>query len=200
MQFNVAQLLMEPTGAVRRYTLADDLTGLDPELLFLGPLVGEVTLLRTNSGVLVTGNLSTAMQVTCNLCLNPIALPVRFELEEMFHPATDVATGRPLRPDEYEGPAEDLEDDALLIDDKHILDTSEVLRQNIWLALPMYPSCNWTGEGICPNLSRVPKLEDVRLLRAGEQSADIDLDDDVDPRWAALRSLQTTSRDQDTSG
>ncbi len=39
MQFNVAQLLKEPTGATRRYELNENLDGLDPELKFLGPLV-----------------------------------------------------------------------------------------------------------------------------------------------------------------
>ncbi len=201
MQFNVAQLLKEPTGAVRRYTLADDLSGLDPELSVLGPLVGEVTLLRTNSGVLVTGELSTAVQTPCNLCLNPIAVPVRFALEEIFHPTTEMVTGRPLQPDEYEGGAADLEDEALLIDDKHILDIAEVVRQTIWLAMPMYPGCNWTGEGACPNLSRVPVLEDVRLLRAGESSADANGDaEEIDPRWAALRALQASNADEETKG
>lgn len=198
MQFNVAQLLKEATGAVRRYVLAEDLGDLDPELQFLGPLVGEVTLLRTNSGVLVTGELSAAVQVTCNLCLSPIAQPVRFELEEIFHPTTEVATGRPLRADEYEGGPEDLEDAALLIDDKHILDASEVIRQNIWLALPMYPGCNWTGPGECPNLGRVPMLEDVRLFRAGESVAKDA--EEVDPRWSALRTLQVGDADEGTTG
>ena len=68
MQYNVAQLLKETTGATRKYSLNEDLQGLDPELKFLGPLVGTVTLLRTNSGVLVTGELSTAVQVTCRRC------------------------------------------------------------------------------------------------------------------------------------
>ncbi|MEZ4559860.1 MAG: hypothetical protein R2854_26040 [Caldilineaceae bacterium] len=49
--------------------------------------------LRIPSGVLVTGELSTAMQVSCNRCLFPIALPVRFEIEESFRPLTEVATG-----------------------------------------------------------------------------------------------------------
>lgn len=187
MQFNVAQLLKEPTGAVRRYELADDISELDPELHPLGPLVGTLTLMRTNSGILATGEFSTPLQVTCNRCLSPIALPVRFILEEAFHPTTEVTTGRPLRPDEYEGEIEELDDQALLIDDKHILDLTEVIRQDIWLALPMYPGCNWEGAGECPNLTRLQGLEDVRLLRPGDIGVEVD---ELDPRWAALRGLQ----------
>lgn len=193
MLFNVAQLLKEPTGAQRRYQLAEDLSGLDPELLVRGPLVGEVTLIHTNSGILARGELSTALQVGCNRCLAPIAVPVRFALEELFHPTTEVTTGRTLRPDEYQGEIEDLDDAALLIDDKHILDLTEVVRQLIWLAMPMYPGCNWEGETPCPNLSRMQVLEDVRLLRAGEVGPQTADPDEIDPRWAALRKLQQSN-------
>lgn len=190
MQFNVAQLLMEPTGAERRYAFAEDIATLDPDLQPLGPLVGEVSLMRTNSGILASGELSTALQVTCNRCLSPIALPVRFEIEESFHPTTEVTTGRPLRPDEYEGEVEELDDQALLIDDKHILDLTEVVRQSIWLALPMYPGCNWAGAGECPNAIRLLNDEQVRVLRPGDGGRD---DDEQDPRWAELRRLQPPS-------
>jgi uncharacterized protein len=188
MQFNVAQLLKEPTGAVRTYSLAEDLSELDPELVPLGPLVGALTLLRTNSGVLATGELSTALQVTCNRCLAPIALPVRFEVEEQFYPTTEVTTGRALRPEEFEGEIDELDDQAVLIDDKHILDLSEVIRQSIWLALPMYPGCNWTGEGECPNRALLQDQVEVRLLSPGESGLG---EDEIDPRWAALRGLQS---------
>jgi uncharacterized protein len=192
MLFNVAQLLKEPTGATRRYELAESLEGLDPEMQILGPLVGTLTLLRTTSGVLASGELSTALQVTCNRCVEPIAQQVRFHLEELFHQTTEVSTGRPLRPDEYEGEIDDLEDAALLIDDKHILNLAEVVRQNIWLAMPMYPSCNWTGPGECPNLQgRLLDLDDVRLIRSGE---DAESQEAVDPRWATLLKLQEPSK------
>ncbi|HMN30915.1 MAG TPA: hypothetical protein PKE45_22360 [Caldilineaceae bacterium] len=108
MQFNVAQLLKEPTGAVRRYELVEDISQIDPDLDILGPLVGKVQLMRTNSGVMVTGELSTAVRSNCNRCLEPIAVPVRFELTENFRPLTEVETCRYLRPDVFEGDADDL--------------------------------------------------------------------------------------------
>jgi uncharacterized metal-binding protein YceD (DUF177 family) len=75
------------------------------------------------------------------------------------------------------------------------LDLSEVVRQAIWLAMPMYPGCNWAGAGECPNLAR-------RLAELGEL-ADVDVhydadagddgpgaNDEIDPRWAALLKLR----------
>ena len=189
MQYNVAQLLKEPIGAMRRYELVEDISELDPELAALGPVVGDIELIRIHSGILVRANLSTALQVTCNRCLDPIATQVRFTVEESFRPLTEVHTGRYIAPDEFEGEEEDLEDAALIIDEHHILDLSEVVRQSIWLALPMYPSCNWTGAGECPNYTRY--LSELKAIReqAGE---DVDAGEDevVDPRWAALLALR----------
>jgi uncharacterized metal-binding protein YceD (DUF177 family) len=204
MQFNVAQLLKEPTGATRRYELNENLDGLDPELRFLGPLVGAVTLLRTNSGVLVTGELSTATQATCRRCLDPIAQEVRFQLEESFRPLLEVVTGRYIPPEEFEGEEEDLEDAALIISERHILDLSEVVRQAIWLGMPMYPGCNWVGAGECPNLAR--RLADLGNLESVEVHYDADRetdgegrDEEIDPRWAALLKLRKPDNNVDES-
>lgn len=193
MQFNVAQLLKEPTGSIRHYELVEDITELDPELVVMGPLVGDVQLLRINSGILVEASLSTAVRVTCNRCLAPIATPVRFTIEESFRPLTEVATGRYLAPDEFEGAEEDLEDEALLIDEHHILDLSEVVRQNIWLALPMYPSCIWDGPGECPNL--IAYRQELEAAQGEEEAAESE--EAIDPRWSALLALRKQLDDQD---
>ena len=195
MQFNVAQLLKEPIGAMRRYELVEDIGELDPELAALGPLVGEVELIRIHSGILARANLSTAMQVMCNRCLEPIALPVRFTVEESFRPLTEVNTGRYIAPTEFEGEEEDLEDEALIIDEHHVLDLSEVVRQSIWVTLPMYPSCNWTGTGKCPNLTRYLRELKATQEQAGEGIA-MDEDEAVDPRWAALLELRKQQGNQ----
>jgi len=207
MQFNVAGLLKEATGSVRRYELQEDISSLDPDLEMLGPLVGAVQLLRIHSGILVTASLSTAVRVTCNRCLEPIAMPVRFQVEESFRPLTEVHTGRYLSPDEFEGSTDDLEDAALLIDEHHILDISEVVRQNIWLAMPMYPGCNWTGAGECPNLiaylAGLREAEgnlDITVSEGGAVeesagSADADRNQPVDPRWSALLKLKNGLED-----
>jgi uncharacterized protein len=189
MQYNVAQLLKEPTGGVRRYSVTEDIADLDPELAILGPLVGQLQLLRTNSGILVTGELSTAVQAVCSRCSEPIALPVRLFLTESFRPLTEVETGRYLRPDEFEGKEEDLEDEALLISEQHILDIREIVRQNIWLAIPMFPGCNWQGSGECPNLvNALQGLGDTQLLRQDDPNVTTD---EIDPRWAALLELRS---------
>jgi uncharacterized metal-binding protein YceD (DUF177 family) len=113
---------------------------------------------------------------------------VRFSIEESFRPLTEVRTGRYIAPEEFEGEEEDLEDEALIINEQHILDISEVVRQAIWLALPMYPTCNWTGPGECPNLTAYRQEAGI----TAESSEEMALNDEeaIDPRWAALLELQ----------
>lgn len=189
MQFNVAQLLKESIGATRRYELMEEIDQLDPELDVLGPLVGTLQLVRIHSGIFARGQFSTALRVDCNRCLEPLAEQVRFEIEESFRPLTEVRTGRFILPDEFEGEQDDLDDEALLINDHHILDISEVVRQNIWLAMSMIAGCNWQGEGECPNWLNY--VEQVQETVGGTASPGSDAgEESVDPRWAALLTLR----------
>lgn len=190
MQFNVAQLLKEPIGSVRRHELLDEIDELDPDLTLLGPLVGDVQLMRTHSGVLVTAHLSTAVQVACNRCLAPIALPIRVSVEESYRPLTEVHTGRYIPREAYEGSAVELDDAALLIDEHHILDISEVVRQALWLAHPMYPSCNWPGPDECPNLIAYrQELATAAVVLVDGEGPAINAGE-IDPRWSALLALR----------
>lgn len=185
MQFNVAQLLQEVIGETRQYELNEDIDDLDDKLSPLGPLVGHVKFMRIPSGVLVTGELSTGLRVTCNRCLEPIVMNTRFELEESFRPLKEIQTGRYIHPKDFQGTEEELEDAALIINELNILDISEVVRQMIWLELPMYPNCNWERAGECPNLTaHLKEVEGIDLNP-------IDKDDEtaIDPRWASLLEI-----------
>ena len=186
MQFNVAQLLKEPIGATRTYQLDESLIGLDPELIPLSTLTGTLRLLRTHSGVLASGQFDATVQVDCGRCLEPIPAQIEISFEDSFRPLTEVTTGRFLLPNEFEGQAEELEDFAVIIDEHHILNISEVLRQSTWLAMPMIPRCAFANAENCPNFAE-------RLNEMAEVHADLDEVDDqpvVDPRWAALLALQ----------
>jgi len=193
MQFNVAQLLKEPIGATRTYQLDESLIGLDPELLPLSHLTGTLQLLRIHSGVLGVGRFDVTLQVDCGRCLEPIPAQIEVTFDESFRPLTEVTTGRYLLPNEFEGQEEELEDSALLIDDHHILDISEVLRQSIWLGLPMVARCPYAGQtGECPNFTqRLHEMAEVH-----RDWGDADETPVVDPRWAALLALQTSESEE----
>lgn len=178
MRYNVAQLLKGPTGACRKYKVNEEIDHLDAELKPLRPLVGSVTLMRTSQGILVTGRLRTRLEAACRRCLELCEVTVQIDLEEEYHPVTRIADA-PLDevPDEER-------DDALLIDERHNLDLREVIRQGLWLAMPMEALCRPDCAGLCPRCGGNRNL--------GECSCD---EAAIDPRWAALQAFLVNEQD-----
>ena len=172
MLYNVAQLLKGPTGADRQYDVSEEIRGLDPDLEPVSPLVGSIKLMRTSQGILATGRLQTDLQMTCHRCLEPTVGEVELELEEEFYPLTRFgeASLDEVPEDEY--------DEALLIDEHHLLDLTEVVRQGLWLAAPMEALCRPDCAGLCPRCGGNRNLGECLCDEAP-----------VDPRWAALQSL-----------
>ncbi|MCY4080686.1 MAG: DUF177 domain-containing protein [Caldilineaceae bacterium] len=198
MEFNVAQLMKEATGARREYDLDDDITNLDGGLTPLSNLKGNLELLRIHSGVLATGAFRIALSLECGRCLEPVSIPVSVEFSESFRPLTDIQTGRFLSPEEFEGQAEDLTDEALLIDAQHILDISEVVRQNIWLAIPIVAACEYidpekgaADPDACPKYLEL--LSESALDEPSGKQAPSGAEG-IDPRWEALLALQNEPR------
>ncbi len=168
LQFNVAQLLKQPTGARRIYDEHVDSPVLDEHLVVVAPLRGQVRLLRIGTGILVTGELTATVELECMRCLSQFRLPVQLELEEEFRPTIDVATclKLDLEPDQ---------DPATLVDEHHTLDLTEVVRQDLWLGLPSAPVCRSDCKGLCPRCGQD--------RNRGECDCEAEA---VDVRWVAL--------------
>lgn len=176
MQYNVAQLLQAPTGTVRQYEIDKSVSKVQALLDGDGvsarsPLQGTIILTRTTDGILVTGTLAVALELVCDRCLNAFEVPVELELEETFRPTIDIISGAALPP--VKG-----EDLATLIDEHHVLDLSEVVRQGILLAVPMHPICRPDCVGLCPQCGQ--------NLNDGQCDCELET---VDPRWSKLQSL-----------
>lgn len=171
MRFNVAQLLKSAAGASREYDLDEDITGIDKDLDVVKPLRGKVKFLRTGDGILVTGHLQTEVSLHCGRCLAPVAVPVAIDLEEQFRPSIDLVTGQTV-------PAESDEEEATRTDARHILDLTEVVRQNLLLNVPMSALCSAECRGICPECGENLNEGSCKCQR-----------EEGDPRLAALRDL-----------
>ena len=170
MQFNVAQLLREPIGETRDYDVNDDIV-LESERY---RLIGNAELVRTDRGILVQAELTTVAHYECSRCLIPIEGEVRLQLEEEYLPATDLATGLPVKE------AEEL--DTLLIDERNTLDLAEAVRQSWLLAEPMKPLCRVDCAGLCP-------------VCGSNRNTDPCTCETTDPRWAALEPMRNALRD-----
>lgn len=179
LKFNVAQLLRDPLGASRTADIAVDLYLLTPELadgqedLPEATLAGTVRLMHINAGILARGHLAATATVACARCLEPVAVMLGFDLEEVYTPTLDIVTGKTVTPEE--------EDQALWIDERHILDLAEVLRQDTLIAMPQHVLCREDCRGLCPSCGQ--------NLNQGSCACQAD----IDPRWDALADLLKNS-------
>ncbi len=176
LSYNVAQLLRDQVGSSRHLDVAADLRELSPDLGATGAdqvaeavLAGPVRLMRTNAGILVQGDLHAEIALSCARCLAPVRVPLDVPLEEVYTPTLDILTGKPIEPDE--------EDRALWIDAHHILDLTEVLRQDVLVAVPMQVLCKQDCRGLCP------------MCGSNLNEGPCECQPEIDPRWAALADL-----------
>ncbi len=181
LQFNVAGLLTGPKGGTRSYDLyipVSELDQLDEGFDVVAPFQGTARFLWTNDHIMVrvTGHTTVALQ--CSRCLEPFEQVVSVHIEEAFIPTVDMATGLLIDRDET--------DAAVLIDEHHILDLSEIVRQSILLALPLTPVCSPDCKGLCPHCGANLNVETCTCTV-----------ETVDPRWSAL-SVLLDDLDQDS--
>ena len=58
----------------------------DKSLVLLAPLSGEIELIKAGEDIVVTGSLSTVLELSCTRCLTPVRVPATIELEEHLPP------------------------------------------------------------------------------------------------------------------
>lgn len=168
MNYNVSQLLKEPTGSDRVFdiTKGDLSESGHPQ----DNATGTVRMVRTHQGIWVQGSLTILMTRECGRCLKDFKESLNLELDEEFFPEIDLKTGRHIHaPDDWEG---------FYIGADHILDLSEATRQTALASLPLKPLCTPDCIGMC----------DVCGADRNHDKCDC-YADFIDPRWAALRSL-----------
>ncbi len=171
MQYNVAQLLKEPTGSIRK-------VGVEGELAVSSDVSascqGNVEFVRTHQGLLVRGVVDARVTTTCSRCLGEFASRSPLDVEEEYFPLVDVNTGGRLElPWDYDG---------TVIDSTHILDLTELLRQCALAGQPIKPLCRRDCQGLCQECGVDLNKEACICSGAG-----------IDPRWSALAALLNQS-------
>ena len=167
MQINVAGLMKEPIGSVRTLEIDEEIDFGDGEMR---RVTGQVKFLRTQRGILVQGEIATEADLTCSRCLEPFRYPVSLKIEEEYLPTIDILTGERLAVPEEPG--------TFTIDERHVIDLSEAIRQYALLAVPMKPLCREDCAGLCPTCGQ--------NLNRGACGCPCQ---ETDPRWAKLQKL-----------
>src|SRR5688572_563653 len=149
---------------------------------------GVVGTVRREKGttVLLEVRVTSEMEVTCSRCLEPFTVPVYVDVTTRFVPPSDFAkvteetaarARRRAAGDSEDGEATEGEDVLGLAeyrDEK--IDLGEVVREQLYLALPMKPLCREDCKGLCP----VCGVNRNREACTCQQEW-------VDPRMAALK-------------
>ncbi len=169
MIYNVAQLMKSPVGTSLTADIHEDNVQLDEDLKVTGPIVGKVRIRRVNQGLLVDGAVDVPLQLTCTRCLKLFEQTFHLPFEERFYPTIDIVTGTPLPPTE--------EEDVFPIDDHHLIDLTEAIRQGILLELPMVTLCKEDCAGLCSQCGH-----DLNL-------GPCDCKPEMDERFSALSTL-----------
>ncbi|GAC1559048.1 MAG: DUF177 domain-containing protein [Ktedonobacteraceae bacterium] len=169
MIYNVAQLMKSPVGTSSTEDIDEENVQFDEDLKVVGPIVGKVRMRRVNQGLLVDGWTDVTLELICTRCLKEFEQTMHLAFEERFYPTIDIVTGMPL-------PAIE-EEDVFPIDDHHLIDLTEAIRQCILLELPMVTLCQKECAGLCSQCGHELNL------------GPCDCKPEVDERFSALSAL-----------
>jgi uncharacterized protein len=171
VRYNAAQLLKGSSGETRIVDVDDRIVFDEDGVIVIDPVRGTLRLTRDHAGILVQGELVTRVRTICSRCLAPAEAEIRFFLEEEFHPSVYIPGGPPVPPAAEREPATQL-------DEHHVLDISEVVRQDIAVSVPLNAVCRADCKGLCPSCG------------ADWNSEECSCAEERDPRWAALEELK----------
>ncbi len=164
MRLNVGFLLHESVGFSRKFDFEHESVTVGGELE-VDRLYGDLRLTRTSQGLYGAGKLTAELPVECVRCLNTTQHALTVTIGDLFS---------------Y--PPERGEDPLLTIPDTGILDLNPLLREYLFLEIPLRPLCRDDCKGLCPVCGN-----DLTTSTCEHPEAEID------PRLAPLQKLLSES-------
>jgi len=174
MQIEIEQLKETGTPFAHTYTPAElSLEDERARLLKEARIEGRAS--RKRQRVHVHGTIETELEVACDRCLAPLAMPVKSEFDVSYDPP-----GVEAETDSAELQADDLE---TTVYTDEILDLDELVREQILLALPTRSLCREACQGLCPTCGVNLNTQTCACAQT-----------EIDPRWAGLAALKDRDR------
>ncbi len=121
------------------------------------------------------GNLDAPVETACVRCLEPFVLKVHERLDLLYMPHSANVGPKKVKDEELELSEKDL---AVSFYRDHQIDLAQMVREQVYLALPMKPLCKDDCRGLCPECGTNLNLSSCSCVR-----------DTVDPRLATLKTL-----------
>ncbi len=161
LKVNLESLTHAKVG--KRHAVIFDLGDMEIGELHLAYLKGELEFTRVPDGILMEGILKTEVETECIRCLEPFFEPVSIQFEDTIGlPGSETTPERPIR-----------------VLEEGWVDLTPLLREYIWLGLPLKPICDLRCQGLCAQCGG-------HIARGECVCSD---EPDIDPRWEVLRTL-----------
>lgn len=171
----------------------ENLAGLDA----VKPVLGELLLIYSASGLRLSGRVKTLLKLPCDRCLRPYFQAMTVDLDERFAPASLLNDERETN-EQRELHGRDFVEP---VPDDGLLDISDVVYQAVILATPSYRLC---GDE-CPG---PPKTGAAVENHAAVGTSGVGRSDKatakpsvkpIDPRWKNLKTLFPNEDSQENS-
>lgn len=160
LRLNVGFLLSAGAGYSRNFPFDEPFLQLGEDLP-LENLRGSLRLTRTHQGIYVQGQLEAHTLLQCVSCLSDYSQALRAQLADLFvYPPPNPA------------------DRILEVGEDHYLDLRPLVRESMLLEVPIRALCRPDCKGLCP-ICGADRNQEVCQHP----------DQDIDPRFSALRSL-----------
>jgi uncharacterized protein len=156
LQFDLSPLIGARPGERLSFSLDEGPHRLDD--VRAACLRGRMQFTRIQGGILVEAPLETQVEVECVRCLESFRYPIAFEVEEVIGLAGRSQT-----------------DVTYYLTEEGWFDACPLVREQIWVTLPMKPLCRPECRGLCPECGANLNLESCHCR-----------EERVDPRLAAL--------------
>jgi uncharacterized protein len=153
-------------------SFAPDEIDLSGEAISLdGPAVFSGEAFESAGRAHVRGQITADVTLNCTRCLEPVERHLDITFDDSFVDASEETT------DAETEITEEALDESLV--DNGVIDIADVVREQLLLALPEQVLCGEDCRGLCPKCGENLNLIDCKCA-----------DDDIDPRWAALKGLK----------
>jgi uncharacterized protein len=167
--------IREPRGRIER-TEQPSAFEADEAYRILEPVELRADLKKDHGKVRLTGTLRTVLELECGRCLEGYTLPVNTTFDLLYLPAAEA-------PAQGEREVEEDDLDTAFYRDG-IIDLAGLLREQLYLALPMKPLCRDVCRGLCPVCGTNMNTSSCSCANEWE-----------DPRLAPLRALARDDHD-----
>jgi len=150
MKLDLAEILSN-VGMHYRYDV-DEPPIVDEDLECTQPVKGTITFTNSGSVLLIEGGVQTKVAVPCSRCLVDYEQPVEAPVSEQFTIAS-----APVGPGGRKGQVaveEEANPGAGKLFEGHLLDLTELLRQNITLQIPSQPLHDELCKGLCASCGK----------------------------------------------